>query len=102
MRDKFGNQITIKEFFSRWKSGIREITAFQQTKISLMGIIMMLVGVIWGLIMTYISKTYWLFTILLGSFVLVSMNLLANIQKYLTLKELNKRRLQYVGEKSTS
>jgi len=94
MKDKFGNKLTTKEFFSRWKEGIKSVTPLQQVKISLMGNLFVVVGVIIGLITTFILKTWWLFIILCGSFFLTSMACLANFQKYIILKEINERRLK--------
>lgn len=78
-----------REFLRRWKQGIQSITPLQQTKISLIGICMMLFGVIVGLISTFLTKTWWLFIILSGSLILISMNFLANIQKYFAFKKID-------------
>ena len=91
MKDKFGNQITIKVFFQKWKEGIQQITPLQQTKINLLGISLMLAGVIIGLVTTFITRTWWLFIVLLGSLLLVCVNFLANLQKYLAYKKINEQ-----------
>jgi len=89
MKLKTGEQITTKEFMSRWKKGIQEITPYQQSKISLVGSCFMIIGVITGLITTFILKTWWLFIILCGSFLLVGVGTIANYQKYIALQKIN-------------
>jgi len=88
MRDKEGNYLTTKEFFARWKEGIQKVTPLQQTKISLQGVVMVLVGVIIGLISTF-TAVWWLFIILLGSLFLTSVNLIGTLQRYFALKQLD-------------
>ena len=83
--------MNIKEFFKRWGEGIQKVTAYQQMKISLIGNFLVFVGVIIGLITTFILKVWWLFFILCGSFLLTSMSTLANVQKVLILKKINDR-----------
>ena len=78
-----------KEFFSKWKQGIEEITPYQQVKISIIGAVLVLIGVIIGLVTMIVTKTWWLFIILLGSLLLVSLNFLGIIQKYWALKKIN-------------
>jgi len=100
MRDRAGKEITVKEFFQRWKQGIQAVTPLQQTFISLIGNILVLIGVIVGLITTFLLGVWWLFIVLLGSLFLSSMGLLANLQKYIAFKDLQ-RRMKNV-EESTS
>ena len=89
MRDKDGNELTTKEFMQRWGEGIQKITPFQQTKISLIGVILVFIGVCTGVVVTFMSGTWWLFIILLGSFLLTAMSLLGTIQKYIALKKID-------------
>ena len=100
MRDRAGKEITVKEFFQRWKQGIQAVTPLQQTFISLIDNILVLIGVIVGLITTFLLGVWWLFIVLLGSLFLSSMGLLANLQKYIAFKDLQ-RRMKNV-EESTS
>jgi len=79
-----------KEFIEKWKIGIQKITPFQMVKINIMGAIIILFGVLAGLCSTFYLKVWWLFTILIGSLFLTSVNLISLIQKYIVLKELNK------------
>lgn len=88
MKDKEGNELTGKEYMERWKEGVRNITPLQQAKISIVGVLLMLVGIVIGLVVTFISETWWLFIILLGSLVLTKMNLLATWQRIDALQRL--------------
>jgi ABC-type multidrug transport system permease subunit len=78
-----------REFFRRWGEGIQAITPYQQIKISLVGNFLVFVGVIVGLITTFMLAVWWLFIILLGSLFLTSMGSLGNFQKFLALKRIN-------------
>lgn len=89
----------VKEFFKRWKGGIEAITPIQQSKISLMGNVLVLVGVITGLITTSLLRVWWLFIILLGSLLLTSMGFLGTIQKYFALKKINEMMKDVMIEK---
>jgi len=79
----------IKEFFKRWKEGIQKVTPMQMVRINLIGIGLIIAGVILGLVTTFVLKLWWLFTILLGSLFLTTMNLIGTLQKYFTLKKIN-------------
>jgi len=90
MRDKEGNKVSTKEFMTRWKRGIESITPLQQAKVSLIGNIFVIVGVVIGLVTTFIMEVWWLFIILVGSFLLTAMGLISGLQKYFALKRINK------------
>ena len=53
MRDKEGNYLTTKEFLARWKKGIQSVTPLQQTKISLQGVVLVLIGVLVGIVSSF-------------------------------------------------
>lgn len=89
MRDKLGNKLTRKEYAERFKEGVKSITPLQQSKISLMGSVMVIVGVIIGLITTFTLKVWWLFIILCGSMFLTSISFLSLIQKFWAFKRIN-------------
>lgn len=90
MKDKEGNYLTVKEFFSRWKSGIQNVTAYQLSIITLMGTVLVLIGVCIGLFITFKARVWWLFIILLGSLFITSTSLIAGYQKYSVLKSIAK------------
>ena len=93
-----------KEFFKRWGEGIQKITPFQQIKVSLIGSIFVLVGIIIGVITTAITKTWWLLIILFGSLFLSGMSFIGTLQKYFALKKIDElikeqtETLEKVGE----
>ena len=67
------------------------ITPLQQTKISLIGGCFVLIGVVIGLITTFITKTWWLFIILFGSLFLSGISFIGMIQRYWALDKINKQ-----------
>lgn len=81
-KDKEGKKVGTKEFFSRWKSGIQSVTQIQILKSNIIGFIIILIGIIWGIVFTIISKQYWLLTILSGALLVQSMSFLGILQKY--------------------
>jgi len=89
MRDKAGNKLSTKEFMHRWGEGIKKITPLQQAKISLMGTWFVIIGVIIGIVVTFISRTWWLVLILFGSFFVTGVSLLGAWQKYSALKKID-------------
>lgn len=84
---KTGEKISWKEAGARWKQGMKDMTAMQQSKISLFGNAFVLIGIIFGLYSTFVSATWWLFAILVGSFLLAGISTIGNYQKYVALKE---------------
>lgn len=86
-KDVDGKWITGKEFLSRWKKGIKEVTPLQQTLLNLFGFIPLIVGMVWGIVFSLMTDQHWLTTILIGSLVISLSQLLGVYQKYLILKE---------------
>ena len=87
MKDKHGNQLTVKEFFSRWKDGIAKITPLQSAKINMQGTLLMVIGILIGIISTIMSHTWWLVIILVGSLIVTLMSLVKLYQSYRIYKE---------------
>jgi len=75
-----------QEFFSKWKQGIKDITPIQFTWINLQGVILILIGALIGLYITY-GETWWLFIILCGTLFITLNNLVQTIQKLVILYE---------------
>jgi len=86
---KTGEKITISEFFKRWKEGINKVTPFEMAKISMVGIILVLIGSVYGWIVSLIFEMYWLLIILTGSVFLSVVSLIGGLQKYWTLKKVD-------------
>ena len=89
MKDKLGNKLTRKEYVERFKSGVKSITPLQQSRMNLMGTVIVFIGVVIGLFATSILKVWWLFTILCGSLFLTGVSFLGLIQKYWAFKKIN-------------
>ena len=87
--DRAGNKITWKEFGVRWKQGIQNVTPLQHSKTTLFGYVIIVAGILWGLVLSFKLKQWWLFTILLGSFVITSTTVLGVLQKYFVLKKID-------------
>lgn len=85
-KDRQGKSVTGKEFLVRFKDGIEKTTPLQQTRITLWSFPAIIGGLLWGMIITFISKTYWLSIILLASLPITSMQILNTYQKYQRLK----------------
>lgn len=85
-KDRAGNKLSFKEFRKRLGEGITEITPLQQTKTSLWSYLPLFSGLIWGIVVTFIAKTYWLTLILFGSFPITLMQFISNYQKYKSQK----------------
>ena len=67
-KDKQGNELTFKQFTSRWKSGVESVSPLQQTKIQLNSTWIIIVGLAAGIVISVINyKTlWWLLLILIG------------------------------------
>ena len=87
-KDKLGNEVTAKEFFNRWKDGIKNITPMQQVNTSLIGGLIVLIGIIWGLCYSILIGSYWLALILFGSFIVSGMGVYGNYQRFLALSKM--------------
>ena len=100
MRDKEGNYLTTKEFLERWKKGIQKVTPLQQTKISLQGVILVLIGVVVGIVSSFMTGIWWFLIILCGSLFLTVINLIGTLQRYYSLKEIEKQfnEVNYIKE----
>jgi hypothetical protein len=88
-KDKQGNKLTAKEFMERFKAGIEKATPLQQAKAMFPGYFIVLAGIVFGLVTTFLLKTWWLFVILIGSLVISFVQLLGAYQKYLMLKRVD-------------
>ena len=89
-KTRSGERITWREWFKRWGKGIEGVTPIQQTKASLSGLLMVIIGILWGMIVTFFTGPGWMFLCLLGSQVATLMGFLANWQKF---KHLDRMRI---------
>lgn len=83
-------ELGIKKFFKRWLEGIEGITPLQQTVTTLLGVIIVVVGILYGIVVTLIGAIYWMVIILGGSLIIVTIQFISTWQKYKKFKEVNR------------
>jgi len=90
MKDKYGNKLTIKEFFKRWGDGINGITPIQKLKTQLIGTRITLIGLFLGLAVSIYgwNKLWWVGIILTGAILTTGVQYLGFKQQYIQLKNL--------------
>ena len=88
-KTKSGEVITWKEFYKRWKLGVEGIGAYQQTKMQIQSIWIIIIGLLCGItICTFNLKTlWWLMIILIGGLYNSSIQLLNLYQKKKQIKQ---------------
>ena len=84
---KDGRELKFREFIKQWKKGVEGITPLQQKKVALWSFIPLFAGVIWGIVITFIGKTYWLTAILCGSLPLTTIQFISTLQQYWSIKK---------------
>ena len=82
-------ELGFKGFMKEWGKGVAGITPLQQVKTSLWSFLPMIAGILLGITITIISKTYWLTLILAGSLPLTIINIIGTFQKFLKLKQVD-------------
>ena len=85
-RSKSSEELSLKQFLSRWKKGVVEITPLQQTVTSLWSMIPIFFGMFWGMVVTFIGGVYWMTLILTFSLPLMFINFISTYQKYMAQK----------------
>jgi len=92
MRDKYGNKLTVKEYFKRWGEGINGITPIQKLKTQLTGTGISLIGLFCGLAISIYgwNKLWWVGIILTGAILVTGIQYLGFKQQYNQLKNLEK------------
>lgn len=92
-KDKEGNKLTFKEFTSRWKSGIEEITPIQKIKTQILGTRIMLLGLFLGLCVSIYGwkNLWWVGIILIGALINTGVQYLALIQQRKLLDDIEKQ-----------
>lgn len=91
MKDKFGNELTGKEYLTRWKEGMMKITPLQQSFLSLISFSFVFIGIIIGLVVMSIAGIWWVVLILVGSLFLTGISFLGTLQKYWALKKVEQK-----------
>ena len=80
-------ELGIRGFMKKWLRGVQGITPLQSTKVSLWSFLPVIAGMIWGLVITFLAKTYWLSLILVGSLPLTIIQIISTYQRYVKLKQ---------------
>ena len=92
MKDKAGNKITMKEFWTRFKKGLDEITPIQKLENDIRGNFVSLIGYIVALVAVIISResigllAYGLILIFIGSIWTTGLKWLSLKQQYKFMK----------------
>lgn len=77
-----------REFFTEWKNGMEKVTPLQQAKISLWGIIISIIGIVWGIIFSIRIGYKWMAVILFGGLIVAGMQFLGTWQKKVVLRRM--------------
>lgn len=90
-KDRQGNKLTLKQFLTRWKTGLQGVTPFQQTKMQIWSTVIIIIGIVCGFVITLfaIQTLWWLTIILAGAFFNSMVQLLGLWQKKNVLKNFN-------------
>ena len=86
-KDKKGKGLSGKEFRTRFKEGVINITPLQQTITSLWSMIPIFAGLLWGMAVTFITGVYWMTLILTFSLPLMFINFISTLQKFRAQKK---------------
>ncbi len=98
-KDREGKKLTLKQFGRRYKEGVVNITPLQQTKTTLWSFIPIFAGLIWGVSVMIMAKTWWMVLILGGSLPIVSIQFIGNLQKHRALKSVKEAMDEAMGIK---
>lgn len=92
MKDKYGNKLTIKEFFKRWGKGIDGITPLQKLKTQQSGTLITLIGLFLGLAVSIYAweKLWWVAIVLIGAIMNTGVQYLGQRQQLNQLNNLEK------------
>lgn len=77
-----------KSKFERWKEGVAAITQLQMAKINVISMFFVLIGISIGLYATFVSKSWWMFVILVGSMGLSIVSFIGIMQRYILFASL--------------
>lgn len=83
-----GEHKTWREFFKEVKGGMEKVTPLQQSIITLWGLIISLIGIIWGIIFSIRIGYKWMAVILIGGLIVALMQFLGTWQKKTILKRM--------------
>ena len=96
--DKKGEKLSLKQFIARWKEGINNITPGQSTKAVLYGHWILIFGIVWGLIYSFIQGFYWLSAIMTGALIINIFGLIGVIQRNNFIRKTEEEMKRYAAE----
>lgn len=76
-----GEWKTIREFLSEVKEGMEKVTPLQQTIVTLWGIFISIIGIVWGIIFSIGIGYKWMALILVGGLIVAIFQFLGNWQR---------------------
>jgi hypothetical protein len=95
-RARDGSELSFKETRALFLKGVEGITPVQQTRTTLIALVPIVSGTIWGIVVMVIGKVWWASLILTASLPIQFIQVVNNYQKYKaqkrvedTIKELN-------------
>ncbi|MEA3414061.1 MAG: hypothetical protein U9Q99_00850 [Nanoarchaeota archaeon] len=101
-KDVKGKKLKTKDFFKRWRSGIEGITPLQQARTNLLGTWITISGILAGIIINALVRMekqwVWIEIILIGSLILVVIQMIGGIQKYWKFKAVDKIQKKFEEE----
>ena len=88
MKTKTGENISLGEFFKRWKQGMDGINQYQALKVQILGNTIIIIGLLSGIVISIIGikNLWWLLLILVGGLFNQSVTLLTTYANYKRLK----------------
>jgi hypothetical protein len=92
-KDKFGNELTWKEYMSRWKKGIEGLTPYQKIKSQIWGTRISLLGIVLGIIASIIAfkNLWWVLVILIGALIVTGTQYLSLVQQRKLFEDIEKQ-----------
>ena len=87
IKDKQGKDYTIRQFFAKWKSGMQGITPLQMQQSQRWGYLITIAGIIYGIVYSALTKSWWLSIILIGSLIVIATQLIGCWQQIKVLKD---------------
>jgi len=85
-KDRNKKELTVKQFIVRYKDGVVNITPLQQTTTTMWSFIPIFAGLIWGVTVMSMARTWWMVLILGGSLPIISVQFIGTLQKHKALK----------------
>jgi len=93
-----GEELSLKQFFKRWKGGIVDISPLQQTTTTLWSFIPVVAGIVWGISVTLIAGVWWMSLILAGSLPITLIQVIGTYQRYRSQSRADKAFKEAMGE----